>query len=140
MHMERSGKYRVIIAGSRSFRDYELLKAKCDAILDRKGRTHEIVIVSGTARGTDKLGERYAREHGYQSRQFPANWASFGKVAGIVRNSDMARNADALIAFWDGKSPGTRNMIENARRLGLPVRVIMFEDNGEKQPIQLDIF
>ena len=72
-------EYRVIIAGSVSFQDYGLLRTKCDAILSEKQRTHSIVVVSGTARGADRLGERYAKEKGYQLRQFPADWDTHGR-------------------------------------------------------------
>ena len=126
--MENSEKskpeFRVIIAGTRDFSDYQLLHDKCDAILSAKRKDSNIIIVSGTARGADRLGERYARERGYEIRQFPADWLNDEKKAGPVRNAKMADNADALIAFWDGQSRGTKNMIETARRKGLAVRTI----------------
>ena len=91
----------IIIAGSRNFNDYNLLKSSCDNLLTQ---FTNIEIVSGTARGADKLGERYAREKGYDIKQFPANWDKFGKSAGYIRNDEMAQYADMLIAFWDGAS------------------------------------
>lgn len=117
--------FRVIIAGTRFFSDYQLLCQKCDAILSAKRQDSNIVVISGTARGADRLGERYARERGYQIRRFPADWDNDGNSAGPIRNAKMADNADALIAFWDGKSRGTRNMIETAEEKGLLVRTIM---------------
>ena len=126
-----NAEYRVIIAGSVSFQDYGLLRTKCDAILSEKQRTHSIVVVSGTARGADRLGERYAKEKGYQLRQFPADWDTHGRSAGPIRNGEMAKNADALIAFWNGHSSGTKNMIETAKRYGLPVRIILTEKPKE---------
>lgn len=117
-------EFRVIIAGTRDFNDYQLLRDKCDAILSAKRQDSNIVIVSGTARGADRLGERYARERGYEIRQFPADWLNDEKKAGPIRNAKMADNADALIAFWDGQSRGTKNMIETAKRKGLAVRTI----------------
>ena len=119
-------EFRVIIAGGRQFSDYGLLSAKCDGILSQKRMTHKIVIISGTARGADTLGEQYARERGYNLRQFPADWDQFGKSAGYRRNCQMADNADALIAFWDGQSAGTRHMIEIARERKLAVRIINY--------------
>lgn len=118
--------FRVIIAGTRSFNDYELLRTSCNNLLSVKQRTHTVVIISGTARGADQLGERYAHERGYDVQQFPANWERDGKAAGFIRNRQMADVADALIAFWDGMSNGTKNMIDNARRKGLAVRVIQY--------------
>jgi len=118
--------FRVIIAGTRTFTDYTLLQRECNHLLSEKQRTHNIVVVSGTARGADTLGERYARERGFQLRRFPADWDKDGKKAGMLRNYRMADNADALIAFWDGTSRGTANMIDIARKKNLPVRVIRY--------------
>lgn len=119
-------EFRVIIAGGRRFENYNLLATKCDGILSQKRMTHTIVIISGTAKGADTLGEHYARERGYTLRQFPADWDQFGKSAGYRRNCQMADNADALIAFWDGQSAGTRHMIEIARERNLAVRIINY--------------
>lgn len=116
--------FRVIIAGCREFNDYEFLRQKCDNILSKVRQTHSVVIVSGTARGADQLGERYAAERGYQVRRFPADWDRHGKAAGPIRNALMADSADALIAFWDGMSRGTKNMIDTAKNRGLSVRII----------------
>ena len=118
--------FRVIIAGGRDFNDYTLLKTKCDNILAETALTDKIVVVSGAARGADSLGERYAREQGYDVQRFPANWERDGKAAGPVRNTQMANSADALIAFWDGKSHGTKSMINIAKAKGLFVRVINY--------------
>lgn len=78
-------------------------------------------IVSGHARGVDQMGERYAAEHGIPCRLFPAQWRDpvtglTDRAAGHKRNQAMAQYADALIALWDGRSPGTKHMIEQMRR------------------------
>jgi hypothetical protein len=112
---------KVIIAGSRNFNDYNLLKSSCDNLLTQ---FNNIEIVSGTARGADKLGERYAREKGYDIKEFPANWDKHGKSAGYIRNDEMAQYADWLIAFWDGTSKGTKHMIDLANKRGIKVTVI----------------
>jgi hypothetical protein len=115
---------KVIIAGGRGFSDYELLKQKCDfyfSMLDGN-----IEIVSGKCRGADKLGERYANEKGYPIKEFPAQWDTLGKRAGHVRNGLMALYADALIAFWDGVSDGTADMITQAEREGLNVKIVRY--------------
>jgi hypothetical protein len=114
---------KVIIAGGRTFNDYNLLYQKCDKALSMQ---KEVEIVSGTANGADKLGEKYANEKGFKIKQFPANWDSHGKSAGYIRNEEMAKYADALIAFWDGKSKGTKHMIDLAKRYNLKVKVIIF--------------
>lgn len=127
MNMSDYPPFRVIIAGTRSFNDYDLLRDSCNNLLSEKQRTHTVVVISGTARGADQMGERYARERGFQLRRFPADWEQYGKSAGHIRNAKMADNADALIAFWDGESKGTKNMIDNARRKGLALRVIQYK-------------
>ncbi len=109
------------------------MRDKCDTILSAKRQDSNIVIVSGTARGADRLGERYARERGYEIRQFPADWLNDEKKAGPIRNAKMADNADALIAFWDGTSRGTKNMIDTARRKGLAVRVVNYKTRTMKE-------
>lgn len=120
-------EFRVIIAGTRDFSNYELLKEKCDNILSTKRQDSNIVIVSGTAKGADRLGERYARERGFLLRRFPADWDKDGNKAGPIRNAKMADNADALIAFWDGTSRGTAHMIKTAKEKGLATRVINYK-------------
>ena len=115
---------RVIVAGGRSFNDYERLKRVMDHLLSNTA--DEIVVVCGMARGADSLGEQYAKEKGYEIRYFPADWKSLGKSAGYKRNEQMAQNADALVAFWDGQSCGTKHMIDLACKHGLDVRVIRY--------------
>ena len=114
---------KIIIAGSRNFNDYNLLKSSCDNLLTQ---FTNIEIVSGTARGADKLGERYAREKGYDIKQFPANWDKFGKSAGYIRNDEMAKYSDMLVAFWDGTSKGTKHMIDLANKRSLKVEIVNY--------------
>ena len=118
-------KYKVIVAGCRDFADYELLKEKCDFYLQNK-KPEISVIVSGHASGADTLGERYAQERGYETEIYPADWKTNGRAAGPIRNAQMATVADALIAFWDGKSRGTKNMIDTATKRGLQVAVVRY--------------
>ena len=115
--------YRVIIAGSRSFNDYTLLREHCLSVLQEKMKTHRVIIVSGHARGADSLGERFANELGLPFELHPAKWRLLGKAAGMVRNAEMAKCSDALIAFWDGESRGTRHTINFARKRGLDISV-----------------
>lgn len=114
---------KIIIAGSRGFSNYDLLKTKCDYYLSK---LDEVIIVSGGARGADSLGERYAREKGYQVEQYLADWNRYGKSAGYRRNAEMAEVADGLIAFWDGKSSGTKHMIDLMKKKTNLVRVVVF--------------
>ena len=113
--------FRVIIAGGRDFSDYALLKATMDRLL--VNITEEIVVLCGKARGADTLGEQYAKEKGFSVAYYPADWEQYGKRAGYLRNEQMAQNADALAAFWDGQSRGTKHMIDLANKYALMVRV-----------------
>lgn len=114
---------KVIVAGSRNFNNYSLLEKTLNSFSETHG---SIEIVSGGARGADTLGERYAKEHNCPLKVFPAEWDKFGKGAGYIRNAEMAAYADALVAFWDGQSKGTKHMIELAQRSGLTVQVERF--------------
>ena len=118
---------KVIIAGSRNFYKYELLKQKCDEVLcDFIINGENIEVVSGKARGADEIGERYAAERGFTIKLFPAEWETYGNRAGTIRNAEMAGYADALIAFWDGYSSGTKNMISLSEKKGLRVFVFRY--------------
>ena len=114
-------EYRLVVAGSRDFNDYSLLSAELDKLL--AGKTN-ITIVSGTARGADRLGERYAAEHNLRIERFPAEWEKYHKGAGPIRNTKMVQSADAVIVFWDNESSGTKNIIECARKQDVPYRII----------------
>lgn len=115
---------KLIVAGSRDFNDYQLLKIKVD-----KARSMYPIdtIISGTARGADSLGIKYAHEHGLKVERYPAEWKKYGKSAGYKRNVQMAEVADALLAFWDGNSRGTKHMINIARDKNLIVMVVNFD-------------
>ena len=115
--------FRLIVAGSRDFDDYDLLSERLSFFLASKD-PREVKIVSGGAKGADALGERFAEEHGIQLKVFRAEWDLHGRSAGPIRNVAMAKYADALVAFWDGQSKGTAHMIKMARKKGLLVRVV----------------
>ena len=117
---------KIIIAGSRSFTNYSLLSQHLDHLFSRCDKS-QIEIVSGRARGADRLGERYAHEHGIPIKPFPVtseDWKRIGKKAGHLRNVQMAEYGDALVDFWDGVSPGSRDMIDLAHEHRLRARVI----------------
>lgn len=117
--------FRVIIAGGRDFSDYDLLTKTMDKLLSEID--DNITIVCGMARGADSLGEKYAIDKGYVIDYHQAEWNKFGKSAGYRRNVEMAECADALVAFWDGLSKGTKHMIDMARLHGLKCRVIHYK-------------
>jgi len=109
---------RVIIAGGRDITDASLIVEAVAA-----SGFQIASVVSGGASGVDSLGEDWARKCCVPVARFPADWKAHGRAAGPKRNREMAENADALIAIWDGASRGTKNMIETAQKLGLKVFV-----------------
>lgn len=109
---------KTIIAGGRDVTDYS---AVVSAIKESGFVITEVV--SGKARGVDKLGELWAEAYSIPVKLFPADWAKHGRAAGPIRNEQMAKYADALIAVWDGESRGTGDMIKQATKLGLQVFV-----------------
>lgn len=111
---------KTIIAGSRGITDYAVLlqAIKCCPFPITS-------VVSGCARGIDTLGEQYAQENSLKLYKFPADWSTYGRRAGYLRNAQMADNAEALLAIWDGESRGTKHMIDIAREKGLEVYVYM---------------
>ncbi len=119
-------EFRVVVAGSRNFNDYALLSAELDKYLADKSN---VIIVSGTARGADRMGERYAAEHGLKIERFPAEWGIYHKGAGPVRNMQMVKSSDAVIAFWDKESSGTKNIIDCARQEHIPCKAILISND-----------
>lgn len=118
---------KVIIAGTRDFSDYSLVKDKLDLL---KSSVGQFEVVSGGARGADSLGERYANENDLSLKIFPAEWDKYGKSAGYRRNEQMAQYADACIVFWDGESKGTEHMINLAREYGLKLSIVKYNNSG----------
>ena len=111
---------RVIVAGSREFTDRDFA---FDKIYDTSEKRPITLIISGGARGAVRLGELWAKYEGVDIQLFKPDWGGLGKSAGFVRNVEMAKNADALIAFWDGESRGTKHMIDTALILNLETHV-----------------
>ena len=100
---------KLAIVGSRGFTSYELL---VDEITKNYNINDIECIISGGARGADKLGEKFAKENGIPTQIFIAEWGKYGKSAGFRRNVDIIKNCDECIAFWDGQSHGTKHDID----------------------------
>lgn len=80
-------------------------------------------IVSGGARGVDTSAREYALSHGIKLTEFLPEYTRFGRSAPLKRNITIIKYADIVLAFWDGKSRGTKFVIDNCRRLGVEVRI-----------------
>lgn len=113
---------RVIIAGSRTITGETARHLVWNAINNSGWAGSITEVIHGNARGVDAAAGEVAEPH-WPVKVFPADWARHGKAAGAIRNREMAEYADALIAIWDGKSRGTENMIDEARRCGLPIHI-----------------
>lgn len=131
-------KFKLAVVGGRDFTDYPRLVAQLDYLLATKAHTHEVVIVCGLAKGADTLGDRYAKERGLKVEYHKAAWSDikapgavikenshglYNARAGMDRNKSMADSCTAAVAFWDGVSSGTEDMIGTLRCLGKRVVV-----------------
>ena len=117
---------KVIIAGGRDFNDTELAAGYLIQLVEDKHVPDVVTIISGGARGADKVGEYLAELYELPLEIYPADWNKYGKSAGYKRNSLMAANADVLVAFWDGKSKGTMHMINTMKQQHKPVFVFYY--------------
>lgn len=122
--------FNIIIAGSRTFTDFNLLVATCDIVINETFSDKSIKIIEGGAKGADLLGRRYANLRKYPVETFPAQWSLYGKAAGYKRNEQMANVSQALIAFWEKESRGTKHMIDIATAKGLEVFILRIVDDG----------
>ena len=114
---------RIVVAGCRYYNNYDEAKEYIDFCIKNIRNKYELIFVSGGCKGTDKLGERYAEENGFTIERYPAQWDKYGKSAGPMRNKEMAVISDYVICFWDGKSKGTKTMIDFAEQFGKPLRI-----------------
>lgn len=125
--------YNIIIAGSRDFNNYNVVKKALANFLKSKNTTDKPTIICGMARGADMVGYTLAKKYGLSLKEFPADWNNLGRKAGYVRNKEMAQYAHdngngVLLAFWDGESRGTKHMIDLAKKYNLEVHI--FDFNG----------
>jgi SLOG family YspA-like protein len=121
---------KVIIAGGRDFQNREMMdKVLWDMFA---GRITEHTFLVGKARGADTVGEAAVRYCGCDVEEYPADWNQYGKRAGFIRNEEMAKAGNVLVAFWDGISKGTWDMIERALSHGLEVHVYRYAPEEER--------
>jgi len=111
---------RIIIAGSRTFTHWPQLETACSQWVPEGA-----IILCGGARGADALGAKYARTYGHTIEHYPADWKTHGKMAGPLRNEEMAKVADLALVFWDGRSRGTRSLLQACKRHQVRVKVFL---------------
>ena len=124
---------RLLIAGSRTFDDFEMLQRITDETLRMMKQKHpdsSINIISGGATGADSFATIYAKLNIIPYKEFPAKWNLYGKSAGPIRNKEMLDyildGIPYILAFWDCKSRGTKYMIDIAERAGVPMTVVRY--------------
>ena len=110
---------KVAVIGSRGFDNYELVKTALSPL-------KITLLVSGGAKGADSLGERYAKENNIETLIFKPDWEKHGKAAGMIRNTDIVKNSDIVVAFWDGESKGTLDSIRKAENLNKGLMIIKY--------------
>lgn len=96
-------------------------------------------IVSGGAKGVDTFAMQFASDFNIPFKEFPADWERLGKQAGFVRNAEIVKYADRVVAFSLGDSPGTKHTIGLARRAGKLQEVIQLEQIEVEMPIISDL-
>lgn len=117
---------RTIIAGSRTATEDDVNRA-----MDQCPWTCDIsIVISGKAKGADLGGEKWAKKNGIPIEEHPADWNTYGRSAGYIRNTTMGKRGEALVAVWDGVSKGTKNMIDTARKSGLRVFVYYYKTSS----------
>ena len=116
---------RIIVAGGR---DGEGLPNLSEVLRQFIDPAQDIMLCGMCPSGVDYDAYHWAKYNGVQIQECHANWTEHGKAAGPIRNKLMAQNADVLVAFWDGKSRGTRSMINEALNFGLEVHVYHYEE------------
>lgn len=119
-----SNEYRLVVAGCRDYHNYSVASVEIEKHIRTLGANCSVIIISGCASGADALGERYATEHNLPIERYPADWERYGRGAGPRRNEQMAKVADGVLVFWDGKSRGTKSMIKCAKKYNKPCQVV----------------
>ena len=117
------GIFKLVVAGCRDFIDYDFLSQRMDYFLQNKSGGG-IKIIHGGAQGTDSLADMYAKEMDYIYSVYEPDYERYSTTkAPLERNKVMAQVGHGLLAFWDGRSPGTAHMINVAKQEGIPVKI-----------------
>ncbi len=116
---------RLAIVGSRYYTDYSaFVEHVNDYIAAKCADINTLVIISGGARGTDSMAERYARAHGHAFVAFDADWAAHSLAAGPLRNARMAESCTHMLAFMADNSRGTCDVVNKAQKAKKSVTVV----------------
>lgn len=120
----------ICIAGGRDYTDYKSMELRILEYITEEFNMRflkeEVTVISGVAKGADRLGEQFGKAYCKDIKRYPADWQKFGKSAGFRRNIEMAKEADLVFLFWDGHSKGTKHMMNISRQMGKPVVVFKY--------------
>jgi hypothetical protein len=130
MSKDKVKVFSLAIVGSRCFHDYELLKYEADRIFKKKRFQNPdfiFMVVSGGARGADRLAKQYADSRGdIIYKEYRPDWKEYGKKAGIMRNYLIVQNSNMVLSFWNGKSKGTKHTMGFAQHVHKPLKIVRF--------------
>lgn len=118
----------IVVAGSRSLTNHQLVYEVLNQVVQKSD-----VILQGGAKGADALAKTWARTHHIACQEFPARWEEFGRFAGPKRNREMALAGDCLIAFWNGISAGTGDMIKQMQQLKKPIFYVRYDADDQAE-------
>lgn len=122
MPNEADGIRRLMITGSRDWDDKMTIDRALFEYWYNGGRTNDILLIEGGAKGADRLARDCWRTAGFQTEEFPADWDQYGKRAGILRNIQMLdTQPEAVLAFIRNNSRGATHAATEAERRGIPV-------------------
>ena len=105
---------KIGIVGSRGFHNYTAFKQLIQGMVTNK----DMIVSGGCPKGADHLAELYAKEMKIDIKIFTPAWNKYGKSAGMIRNGQIVEESDYVIAFWDGKSIGTKDTIDKCANTG----------------------
>lgn len=124
-----SDNKKIAVIGSRTVTNYKQFKILLSKyLIEQHIDVGSVTFVSGGARGADSLAQRFANEFERPIIVHEALWDLYGKAAGYIRNVDIVKDADIVIAFWDGVSKGTKHSIDLAKKQNKIVEIIKWED------------
>lgn len=118
---------KIAIVGTRTFNDYTSMK---EFIFEHIKLEDITYIISGGASGADTLAEKFAEEYGFYGDNLiihKADWKYYGHYAGNIRNGLIAADTDMLFSFWDGKSPGSKDMLKKIKKIGKPYFIYFYD-------------
>jgi len=115
---------KVGIVGGRDFIDARMFYYEILQFLTFYGEITQVI--SGGACGADTLAEKWSKDNNVPFIVFKPDWKKFGKAAGFMRNSDIVKESEFVIAFWDGKSKGTKDTINKTKELKIPLKIVRY--------------